>query len=639
MLRLEHLTLTVGATDLLVDVDWHLRPGARVGLVGRNGVGKTSLLRAITGELQPSAGRIHLRGGVRPGTLPQQAVSGSEQTVWEEARSRMAWLHELEARVARAQADVEAGVDGAIDRLGRVTEEMRLRGAYAADERIGGVLHGLGFRPDDWTRPCSSFSGGWQMRIALARLLLSEPELLLLDEPTNHLDITARSWLAGFLAGSGATMMLVSHDRHLLDAVCTETLELRHKTATSYAGNLSAWLAEREVREAAQLAALEKQQAEIGKLERFVERFGAKATKAAQARSKQKALDRIERIEAPKSEGRPHLHLPEAPPGALEPVRLRDASFGWPDGPAVIEHVELTLERGMRLAVLGPNGCGKSTLLEGLAGTLPPRSGQRIQGRDLRLGRYGQDLAQELPADRTAIEAVQELAPLAPVQRVRAALGSLGLQGDSQLRPVGQLSGGEKARVVLAAFACRPANLLLLDEPTNHLDAVTADELARALDAFEGGIVLVTHDRWLVERLATHVAHVGDGRVEVHPDVRAEDFLPPGSRTGSDGRAGGARATEAADSDDGAARQDWESRKAQQRKVQRARRRVDALQEELERTEGEIEALDARMVEVATDATALTALAEERRGLEGKVEALYTEWESLEAELAQADEG
>ncbi|RME28723.1 MAG: ABC transporter ATP-binding protein, partial [Deltaproteobacteria bacterium] len=604
MLRLESLTLTVGTVDLLVDVDWHLRPGRRVGLVGRNGVGKTSLLRVIAGELAPSAGRVHLRGGVRPGTLPQQAVSGSSATVWEEASSRMDWLHTLEARLRCAQADVDAGVPGAIERLGQVTEQMRLRGAYAAEERIGEVLHGLGFRPEDWHRPCNELSGGWQMRVALARLLLSEPELLLLDEPTNHLDIAARTWLAGFLADSGATMIVVSHDRFLLDTVCTDILELRHRRATAWPGNLSTWLVERQRRQQAQEAAHARQQAEIDRLQRFVDRFGAKATKAAQARSRQKVLDRIERIEAPETEGRPTLRLPDAPAGALQPVRLVDADLGFGDGPPVLRGVSLDLERGQRLAVLGPNGCGKSTLLAGLAGTLRPRRGRRIQGRDVRLGRYAQDLAQELPPDLSAVDAVQQLAPLAPVQRVRQALGALGLQGDAQLRPVGRLSGGEKARVVLAGFACRPANLLLLDEPTNHLDAVTADELARALESFEGTLVLVTHDRWLVERLATHVAHIVDGRLEVHPGVRPDDFLPPARRAGSDGRAGSASVADGPSR----ARESWEERKARQRSEQRAARRLERLHEELEAAEARVEEIDAAMVEVATDPDALQVL-------------------------------
>jgi len=627
VLRLEALTLTVGAVDLLVDVDWHLRPGRRVGLVGRNGVGKTSLLRAITGDLTPSSGRVHIRGGVRPGTLPQQAVSGSADTVWDEASRRMDWLHELEARLRRAQADVEAEVPGAIERLSRVTEQMRLRGAFAAEERIGEVLHGLGFSPDDWRRPCCELSGGWQMRVALARLLLSDPQLLLLDEPTNHLDIAARTWLAGFLAGSGATMIVVSHDRFLLDAVCTDILELRHRRATAYPGNLSAWLAERQRREDAQVAARARQQAEIDKLQRFVDRFGAKANKAAQAQSKQKALDRIERIDAPEHEGRPQLSLPDAPAGALQPVRLVDAELGWGESAPVLQGVSLELERGQRLAVLGPNGCGKSTLLSGIAGTLRPRAGRRIQGRDVRLGRYAQDLAQELPAELSAVDAVQQLAPLAPVQRVRQALGALGLQGDGQLRPVGQLSGGEKARVVLAGFACRPANLLLLDEPTNHLDAVTADELAHALESFEGTIVLVTHDRWLVERLATHVAHVGDGGVALHAGVRPDDFLPPARRTGTDGR-------QAATGDGGGpseARESWEERKARQRAAQRAARRLEQLHDELEAAEARVEEIDAAMVAVATDPDALQALVAEREAADARVEALYGEWEELEA--------
>ncbi|MCK6504730.1 ABC-F family ATP-binding cassette domain-containing protein [Myxococcota bacterium] len=627
MLRLDKLGVSVGVQDLLLDADWHLRPGARAGLVGRNGTGKTTLLRVIMGLHEASAGRVHLRGDARPGYLPQQAVSGSSATVWDEARSQMAWLHQLEAELARAQERAVRGEEGAAERLARVTEQMRLRGAFAADEKVGEVLHGLGFSPADWRRSCETFSGGWQMRIALARLLLAEPNLLLLDEPTNHLDLAARSWLAEFLAGSGATMIVVSHDRHLLDVVCTEIVEIRDQGLEGFSGNLTAWLAERERRAAALLAAKERQDEEVAKLERFVQRFGAKANKASQAKSKQKALDRIERIEAPRAEARPRLRLPDPPPGALEPVALHAVDLGHAEGPLVLRGVELTLARGMRLAVLGPNGCGKSTLLGGIAGTLPPRAGRRVLGRDVRVARYAQDLAQELPADQAALDVVQAMVPLAPTPRVRAALGALGLVGEAQLRPVGQLSGGEKARVVLAGFACRPANLLLLDEPTNHLDAVTVQVLAEALAAYEGTVVLVTHDRWLVEQVATHVCHVEDGRVEVHEGVRPEDFLPPDRRRGSDG----ASRAPAREDEPAEGRVDWQDRKAKQRESDRNRKRLDKVQREIEQAEGELHALDERLVAEAADHKVVATLARARAELVTRIEGLYLEWEGLEA--------
>ncbi|NOY26101.1 MAG: ABC-F family ATP-binding cassette domain-containing protein [Oligoflexia bacterium] len=625
MLRLSQLSLTMGEQDLLLDVDWHLRPGAHAGLIGRNGTGKSTLLRAIMRQVSPASGHIHLRGDARVAYLPQQALSGSVATVWDEARSQMAWLEDFERRLASAQAAAESGAPGAAEDLALVTEQMALCGAFAAEQRIGEVLNGLGFSTQDWQRGCDSFSGGWQMRIALARLLLSDPKLLLLDEPTNHLDVATRSWLADYLAASSATMIVVSHDRHLLDAACTETVELRDQGLHSFAGNLSAWIAERAVRQASLLDAKKKQDQQIARLERFVDRFGAKANKAAQARSKQKAIDRIERVEAPRRQGRPRLRLPDAPPGALVALTLRGVDLGWPDGPVVVGGVDLVLERGMRLAVLGPNGCGKSTLLGGLFGSIHPRAGRRVLGRDIRVARYAQDLAQELPADQTAIEAVQAQVPLAPTARVRAALGALGLVGDAQLRRVGLLSGGEKARIVLAGFACRPANLLLLDEPSNHLDAVTVEVLAEALAEFEGTIVLVTHDRWLVEQVATHVAHVGAGRVQLHAGVRPDDFLPPQRRTGSDGAETQSRTLV------GEGREDWQDRKARQRDLDRARKRLRQVHQEIEAAEQDLAQLDASMAEVATDHLALAALAQQRSALSQRIEARYQEWETLEA--------
>ncbi len=624
MLRLDGLSLAMGDQDLLHDAHWHLRPGVRAGLIGRNGTGKSTLLRAIIGQVQPEAGRILLRGDARLGYLPQQAVSGSTLSVWDESRSQMAWLHTLEQDYARALKAAEEGEAGGAERLGQVSEQMRLRGAFSAEERIGSVLSGLGFASEDWTRSCAELSGGWQMRVALARLLLSEPNLLLLDEPTNHLDIRARSWLAQSLADWPGTMLIVSHDRHLLDTVCTEVVEVRNRTLTSFSGNLSAWLAERQRRQDALLAAKDRQDQEVAKLERFVERFGAKANKASQAQSKQKALNRIDRIELPEHEGRPRLRLPEPPAGALEPVSLRNVTLAWPDGEPVLRGVDLTLERGMRLAVLGPNGAGKSTLVSALAGTLAPVEGQRRLGKDVRISRYAQDLAQELPADKTALEVVEEQVPMSPVARMRAALGALGLRGESQLRPVGQLSGGEKARVVLAAFACRAANLLFLDEPTNHLDAITVEVLADALAAFEGTIVLVTHDRFLVERVATHVAHVGDGRVELHAGVLPSDFLPAQGRTGTDGAAL-ERTVEV-----GEGLGDWEQRKQRSRDAERARKRLIKVHQEIEAGERRLGELDEKLVQQAADHKAVAALARERATVEGEIAGLYAEWERLE---------
>ena len=620
MLRIADLDLAAGAHDLLVGASAHVHPGERVGLVGRNGCGKTSLLRAIRGDLLPAGGTITIRAGARVGFLDQHADTATEKTVWEEARGGLGPVLELEARYAEALVGAESGTPGALSLLDDLTEQLRLAGGFALDERVGAVLDGLGLGAETWQRPCSSFSGGWRVRIGLARLLLSEPGLLVLDEPTNHLDVLARGWLQGFLSRYPGTLLVVSHDRHLLDSVCTRILEVRGGRLHAFTGGYTAWRAARTLRLEQAQAAYESQQAEIARLERFVDRFKAKATKASQARSRQNQLDRMERLEAPELDRDPVLTLPPAPDCSGEAVVLERGTLGWSDGPDVLSGVELRLERGMRLAVLGLNGSGKSTLLSTLDGSLAPRAGRLRLGRGVRIGRYSQHLTQALDPEKTGLEVLRELAPAAEDGRLRSVLGALGLSGDAALREVGRLSGGEKARVVLAGFCARPANVLLLDEPTNHLDVVTVDVLIEALRSFDGAMVVVTHDRHLVEAVATHVAVVRDGVVTIAEGVRPEDFdLTPPAR-------------EAAE-EESAAAVAHADRKAERRARQKMERRAAAVQDEISAAETRLGELDAALIEAGADVEALTKLATERAEVESCIEALFEEWESLETAL------
>jgi ATP-binding cassette subfamily F protein 3 len=621
VIRLDAVTLAPGGHDLLVDASWHVRPGDRVGLVGRNGTGKTTVLRALAGELSPDTGTVHRRAGMRLGYLPQQAVSGSSDTVWNTVREQMHRLNALRGELEAARAAVERHAPGAVERVAAAEEAFRLGGGYAEDEQIGVVLHGLGFGPDTWHRSCDTFSGGWQMRIALARLLLSEPDVALLDEPTNHLDLAARAWLASFLARSSFAVVVVSHDRWLLDAVVGRIVEVRRKRLHHYVGGYSRFIVLREERAAADASAFDKQQAEIGKLERFVERFGAKATKAAQARSKQKALDRIDRVDAPQRRQRgPRFSLPEAPGGSLECLKLKGAAVGWPDGPAILTGLDLTLERGQRVAVLGPNGVGKSTLLHALAGRLPLRAGRRRVGDRVRVGVFTQDLAAELPPDQSALEHVTSCAPLVLPERIRAVLGALGLPGDAALRPIGPLSGGEKARVALARLGVVANNVLLLDEPTNHLDIETVEVLVEALRDFEGALLLVSHDRYLVEAVATHVWHVRAGAVHVTEGVSAADFDPSHDPTDR------VKSTAAAEN--------WAEEKKRKRERERGARRLEALEGEVEAAEAEVARIDEALFACGADYAAAAELDVERRTASAAVDALYAEWEALETLLA-----
>jgi len=617
MLRLADCTLSPGGDDVLVDASWHLREGQHVGLVGRNGAGKTTLLRALAGELSPSSGKVHVRSSVRVGYLPQQAVSGSSATVWDEASSRMERLQRLEAAMTHAQQLVERHADDGPQRLADATEAFRLAGGFRRDELIGEVLHGLGFPRDSWHRSCDTFSGGWQMRIALARMLLSEPDVALLDEPTNHLDMAARSWLAHYLSRAPWTFVVVSHDRHLLDVAVNHIVEARGQRLHTYTGNFTRFLAERELRAQQQEAAAEKVAAERAKLERFVERFGAKATKAAQARSKRKQLERLGDVPTvDRPPPLPRFHLPEAPAGAFEALQLQKATVGWGDVP-VLETVDLTLERGMRLVLLGPNGCGKSTLLQSLAGRQPLLGGRRRVGDRSRIGVFDQDLAATLPPDTDALTHLTELVPAMPPQRLRAVLGALGLPGDMALRPIAQLSGGEKARVALAALVVRPCNVLLLDEPTNHLDAETVEVLVRALGEFTGAMVLVTHDRYVAESIASHVGRVEGGGVTVREGVRAEDLVPIPDHV--------------ADADDGPSdgQLAYEERKAMQRELGRAERDLGKLEDAIAAHEERIAEIDESLFDVAADRDKASVLEAEQRDQQASLEEAMHRWEAL----------
>ena len=622
MIRLEDAQLCVAGKPILHAVTYHLLPGAHVGLVGRNGSGKTTFLRALMGEIVPDHGQVIPRPSARIAWLEQHGVAGSGNTVWEEASSRRAHMKELKARLDRAEAKVSAGEDAA-DALERATESWRQAGGYSEDETIGTVLHGLGFHKHDWHRSCDTFSGGWQMRVALARLLLAEPDVLLLDEPTNHLDLHARTWLANYLNQSPASVIVVSHDRFLLDKVAKKVIEVRQGKIHLYTGNFTAFQKERELRMSLAGGEHRKQQVEIKKLERFVERFGAKATKAKQAKSKQKALDRMDRAVAPESlQAGPKFRLPEAPPGALDALGVVDATLAWDPATPLFVDATFSLERGKRIALLGPNGSGKSTMLRALAGELLPLKGRRRVGDRSRIGVFTQDTASTLPTQVTPLQFLADLNPLVTPERIRAILGALGLSGGNALRPIGTLSGGERARVALASLAVKPHNILLLDEPTNHLDIETIETLVGACAAFEGAMLIVSHDRYFVEGVATHIAKLGDGKVAVTLGVSNSDFTPEVLKR------------EEEEKDTGGA-ESYADRKQRSRELTRAKRRLGKVEDEISEVEVALEAIDEKLFAEAGDPKRARVLGEERNTAQQRCDDLYAEWETLELLIAE----
>jgi len=518
MLLMEDVTVARGDRDLMSDVQWRLLPGERVGLVGPNGAGKSTLLSAAAGRI-PVMGKVLVKNGVSMGYLVQTAVSGSQRSCWDEASSQMHRLNKAQMELDDVTHKIEAGdiSDAVLNKQADALSEFEAAGGYNVEEKVDSVLKGLGFTQKDFKQSCADFSGGWQMKIALARLLLSEPDMLLLDEPTNHLDAKAKNWLGGYISGYEGTVVIVTHEEALLQsASLTSVIEVRDQKAQMFRGNYGKFLEERVIRVERAQKQFEEQQREIDKLEGYISRFGATASHAASAQSKMKALDKIQRVVAPTDleavSKRQSLRFPRPQFCEEDMIELKGASWGWNDK-ALYSGANVMIERGMRMVILGPNGCGKSTMLAALSGKLPLMEGTRTLAESLEMGVFTQDLAQDLDMDGVAmdvvLEKVREKDPTINNERARSVMGALGLTGTKALQKIGTMSGCEKARVALSMFVLVPHNLMILDEPSNHLDASTVQVLTEALQEYKGTIVVVTHNRPFCELLEpTHVATV-----------------------------------------------------------------------------------------------------------------------------------
>jgi ATPase subunit of ABC transporter with duplicated ATPase domains len=545
-MKLTDVMLSVADTDLLRDGSMTVMKSQVVGLVGGNGCGKSTLLKCIAGRRALDDGAIAISSDLEVGYFEQTAVSGSELTVYQEARARMTRINAAEAALRAAElqcesAEVEEACKGA-DAYMAALEEFDAAGGNGAEKRIASVLDGLGFARSQWDVVCDDLSGGWQMRVALARLLLSpagsqDNGLLLLDEPTNHLDEASKKWLSAWIKSSPSTTVIVSHEKELLDGACSHIAEVRGKGLHWYVGNYTAFLEARDERIRVAKALYEKQRVEAAELEDFVRRFSANASKASQAQSRAKLLEKL-RVEMRKNESaatasfsdgaagdasKMILKLMDPPASDNDVLELRGpgpgggAKLGY-DARAPILQGALKLERGQRIVVLGPNGAGKSTLLKSLAGTLPVVGGERVVGERVKIGVFSQDLAQELPSAERALDYVlasaREDDALLKEEKARNALGALGMSGHMALRTIGSLSGGEKARVALAAFVLRPRNVLLLDEPSNHLDIGAVNALTDGLRGWEGTVFAVSHNKEFCEALEpSHVVRVKAGEM------------------------------------------------------------------------------------------------------------------------------
>ena len=644
MLQLVNITKGFAGQSVLDQVDWHLRPGERVGLCGENGAGKTTLLRLLAGQYEPDAGTIQVARGTLVGYLPQDGLEHRGRTLFAEACCALDHLQAIEAELKELEARISTSHLAAdLDRYAQLQEEFLQRGGFTMEADVARVLRGLGFSEADREKPCEHFSGGWQMRIALAKLLLRRPNLLLLDEPTNPLDLPARDWLEEYLAGYPFTVVLVSHDRFFLDRVVTRIVEVWHGRLTDYPGDYTRYLAARSERLAALREAKRRQDEEIARIEAFINKFRYNNIKAPLVQSRIKQLEKIERIDLPPERRRIAFSFPAPPKGGRLAVQLAGVGHGY-GGQPVLTGVDLTIERGDRVALVGANGAGKSTLMRLLAGVEVPLGGRREEGLGLVMAYFAQDQAQTLDPQLTVLEQITRAAPVAMVPQLRNLLGAFLFHGDDVHKRVAVLSGGERNRLALAILLLRPANLLLLDEPTNHLDLAAKEVLLEALRGYRGTLVFVSHDRYFVDALATRVVEVDQGTATPHLG-NYEDFLRTKGAAGDTSHSRlrveqhtGAPVPALSEGDRDERRQAHAARKSAQRESQRRERQAADLEARIADLEGQMTALDEQMhdPQLASDHAQLAVLAARRQALQGEHESCCQRWLTLQEEIEAA---
>jgi ATP-binding cassette subfamily F protein 3 len=658
MIQLSSLTKSFGERVLLDAVTWQVGDRDRVGLCGPNGAGKTTLLRMLAGLDEPDDGAILRSNDFRIGYLPQDGITHAGQSVFDEASLALkplldmkAEMHAVEHRLAEDGVPAEEH-DALLHRYSDLQDRFRIAEGYSLELKVSSILRGLGFAQDDFAQLTDHLSGGWQMRLALAKLLLSQPDLLLLDEPTNHLDLEARNWLEGYLRLYPRAVIVVSHDRYFLDAVVQRIADLGLRTITDYHCNYSQYLVEREARMERLREAKKRQDEEIGRVQEFIDRFRYQATKAAQVQSRIKMLEKVQRIEVPPERKRIHFQFPAAARSGRTVLELKGARKAYGDK-VVLDGVDLLVERGDRIALVGPNGAGKSTLMRLLVGEEAPDRGERVEGHQMVLQYFAQDEAARLEPGLTVYETLAAGSPDQMIPAIRNILGGFLFSGDDVYKKAGVLSGGERTRLAVARMLLRPSNTLLLDEPTNHLDLDSKEVLLDALADYGGTLVFVSHDRYFVERLATKIVEVGGGRIRMYPGTYAE-FLwskeqaanpaPPAAAAKAPAQKGPASAAAAVPPTPPPAAggaQDYEARKrdaAERKKRERAYKilcdRIAALEARIAEREAVVKGLESTMAAPTFyehPDQARKAL-DQHQGLMWEVGDLLNQWEMLQAE-------
>jgi len=667
VIQLTELTKSFGDRTLFDRVTWQIGDGDRVGLCGPNGAGKTTLLKMLAGLDEPDSGAVAKPSDLTIGYLPQDGLTHRGRSVFEEASSAFqplldikAEMHDIEHKLADTSIPQDEH-DGMLTRYAELQDRFRLADGYSMDLRIATVLRGLGFAPEDAERPCETFSGGWQMRIALAKLLLGRPNLLLLDEPTNHLDLEARNWLEEYLGAYPYAVILVSHDRYFLDSVVTRITDVHLRKLTDYVGNYSKYVELRDAMLERLRDAKRQQDEEVARVKMFIDRFRYQATKAAQVQSRIKLLEKVVPIEVPPERKRIHFRFPDCVKSGRTVIELKHARKAY-DRLTVFRDVSLHIERGDRIALVGPNGTGKSTLMRMLSGEESPDAGTRTLGHQVVMGYFAQDEATRLEPTLTVYETLASGSPNDMVPAIRNILGGFLFSGDDVYKKAGVLSGGERTRLAVARMLLRPSNTLLLDEPTNHLDLDSKDVLLDALEDYGGTLIIVSHDRYFVERLATKIIEIGHGEAVVYPGTYTE-FLwhkehpadqrptpkgptpkplptPKAQTAGPKGQALPKIGDQRPKTDDREARKRLE---AERKKQQRA---AEALQKRIADLEGRIAEREAKVKDLETvmsspgfyqDREASKVVVDQHQALMWEVGDLMAQWEALQEHASQSE--
>ncbi len=644
MLSLDHISIQFGGRVLFKDLSCVISPHDRIGLVGANGTGKTTLLKIISGQIAHDSGTLSKAKYVTAGYLPQDGIAAAGKTLYKEAESAFEDVLEVQRELEEAQANLVAldpespEYKETLEICGELQHKLEDLDAFRMRSKVERVLMGLGFSVEDFERKTEEFSGGWQMRIELAKLLLQEPSLLLLDEPTNHLDLDSLQWLEEYLQNYRGAVILVSHDRAFLDNLCSKTFALGLAKMQYYVGNYTFYEQERQKRRELQLSAYKNQQLHVKHTQEFIDRFRYKATKARQVQSRIKQLEKMDLIEIGPEEEEIYFEFPQPRPSGRVVIELRGVSKSY-GAKNIFERLDYKIERGDRIAVVGVNGAGKSTLSRILAGVEPFDAGERVAGHNVVVSSYAQHQAEELDHSKEVLQIVDEVAEGEIRKKLRTLLGSFLFHGDDVFKRVSVLSGGEKSRLALAKMLLQPSNFLVMDEPTNHLDMKSKKVLQEALARYEGTYLIVSHDRAFLDPIVNKILDVHGGRLKTYhgnvSDYIYKKKLEKGALEG-----GKEPPSREASRSDGASEKERKRMEAERRrqlsvKLRPLKLRVESLERQiaqLESRQKEIEAamLDPNLYKNGSEAKRITA---ERKEVDQLLAKAYGEWDSIQTEM------